>query len=172
MKRAPSPNTAQSAKARAPKAAGARPQKPSQASIGFLMLWHGALSGGFFVAMMTGEGAYNAHVFAGIVVIFAIGARLLVGTAFPKTHVLSFPLPNPMILAKGAPGVRRFISHVMGLAMLVACALATLTGWYTRHGSDTHGALSYLALSLIGVHVVLVVLMQGWKKAEALAQAK
>lgn len=149
-----------------------RPGKPSALSIGFLMLWHGALSGGFLVAMLTGEGAYNAHVFAGIVVIFAIGFRLLLGTAVPKTHVLSFPLPKFATLIQGSHGVRRFISHAMGLAMLVICALAALTGWYTRHGSDAHGALSYFALSLIGVHVALVVLMQGWKKVEIMVQGK
>ena len=122
--------------------------------------------------MLTGEGAYNAHVFAGNVIIFAIGFRLLIGIAVPKTHVLSFPVPKLGSLIQGANGFRRYISHAMGLIMLVACALAALTGWYTHQGSDTHGAISYAALSLIGVHIALVVLMQGWKKVEALVQAK
>lgn len=150
----------------------ARPQRPSQASIGFLMIWHGVFSGGFFVAMLTGKGAYDAHVFAGVVVIFAIGIRLLVGTVFPGTHVLSFPVPDPTTLIKGAHGVRRFISHTMGLVMLAMCAAAALTGWYSRTDADLHGAISYLALALIGGHVVLVILMQGWKRLESAVQAK
>lgn len=160
-------------KSPSPKKPGPKnPGKPSAASIGFLTIWHGALSGGFIVAMLTGEGAYNAHVFSGTLIIFAIGFRLLVGVAVPNTHVLSFPLPKLASLAQGSNGVRRFISHTMGLAMLVACALASLTGWYTHQNSDGHGAISYLALSLIGVHIAVVILMQGWKKVETLVQAK
>lgn len=167
-----SKQSSQRTKPRAPKPTkSGKPGKPSAAAIGFLTLWHGALSGGFFVAMLTGEGAYNAHVFAGTLLIFAIGARLLVGAAFPKTHVLSFPLPSFGSLTKGSNGVRRFISHTMGLAMLLFCALAALTGWYSRTDVDFHGEVSYMALSLIGGHVVLVILMQGWKKVETMARA-
>jgi len=154
------------------KPGAARGRKPSAAALGFLMIWHGALSGGFFVAMMTGEGAYNAHVFAGIVVIFAIGFRLLVGTAVPKGHVLSFPLPNLRTMIQGSHGFRRFLNHTVGLAMLVFCALAALTGWYVKGNTAAHGAIAYLALALIGGHVVLVILMQGWKKVEAKFQAR
>ena len=150
----------------------ARSGKPSALTIGFLMLWHGAFSGGFFVAMLTGEGAYDAHVFAGIVTIFAIGFRILVGTAFPKGHALSFPWPSFSTLTQGTHGFRRFIAHSMGVAMLLACGLAALTGWFSHNDADVHGAISYMALSLIGAHVVLVILMQGWKKAEGLVRAK
>jgi len=147
-----------------------RPGKPSAAAIGFLMLWHGGLSGGFIVAMLTGDGAYNAHTFAGLVVIFAIALRVLVGTMFPQWHVLSFPLPSLKSLGMGTNGVRRFLSHVMGLTLLVFCALASLTGWYARPGADAHSAISYLALSLSIAHVGLVLFMQGWKKVEAFAR--
>lgn len=137
------------------------------------MLWHGVFSGGFLVAMLTGDGSYYAaHVYAGVVVILAIGTRVLVGTAFPKTHALSFPLPRFSSLIKGSNGVRRFISHMMALVMLAVSGLAALTGWYSRTDVEVHGAISYLALGLIGSHVVLVFLMQGWKKIESLVQAK
>lgn len=149
-----------------------RPKKPSAASLGFLMIWHGVFSGGFLVAMLTGKGAYDAHVFAGVVVIIAIGFRLLVGTAVPNAHALSFPVPNPATLLKGSNGVRRFISHTLGLVMLAMSAAAALTGWYSRTDTEIHSAISYMALSLIGLHVVLVILMQGWKKIESATRAK
>jgi len=157
---------------RAARPAAARPGKPSAASLSFLMVWHGVLAGGFLVSMFTGSGAYGAHTFAGVVTIFAIGLRLLVGVAFPKTHVLSFPLPSLASLGQGANGVRRFISHSLGVTMLVACALATLTGWYAWHAGAAHSYVSYLALSIIGGHVAVVMLMQGWKKAEAFVRAR
>jgi len=134
------------------------------------MLWHAALSGGFIVAMATGQGAYNAHVFAGWVVIYAIAVRVLVGTIFPQWHVLAFPIPMPKALGQGTNGVRRFLSHAMGLVLLTMCALAALTGWYARPGGDAHGAISYLTLSISLGHVGLVVFMQGWKKVEAFAR--
>jgi len=117
--------------------------------------------------MLTGSGAYGAHVFAGVLVIIAIVVRLIVGTAVPKGHVLSFPFPKFKTLTQGAHGVRRFLSHTVGLSMLVFCALAALTGWYVTTDTSAHGAIAYLALALIGGHVVLVILMQGWKKLEA-----
>lgn len=149
-----------------------RPGKPSAAAIGFLMLWHGGLSGGFIVAMVTGEGAYNAHVFAGLMVIFSIALRVLVGAMFPQWHVLSFPLPSVKSLTMGTNGVRRFLSHVMGLTLLTFCALAALTGWYARPGVDAHSAVSYLALTVSLAHIGLVLVLQGWKKAEAFARSR
>ncbi|MFC1673884.1 hypothetical protein ACFL12_07025 [Pseudomonadota bacterium] len=144
-----------------------KPRRPSQATIWFLMLWHGAFSGAFFVAMLTGEGAYHAHEFAGIVAIFAIGVRLLVGAAIPKGHPLTFPLPSlKMALGGGTNGFRRFFSHLLGLVMLVLCALATLTGWYSHTDITVHGAISYFTLTIIGFHVVQVILFQGWKRLE------
>lgn len=154
------------------KPSAVRGRKPSAVALWFLMIWHGALSGGFFVAMMTGEGAYNAHVFAGVVVIIAIGFRLLVGTAAPKGHVLSFPMPNLKTMIQGSHGFRRFLNHTVGLAMFLFCALASLTGWYVKGSTDVHGAVAYMALALICGHVVLVILLQGWKKIEARVQAK
>lgn len=160
------------ANASAAKPSAVRGRKPSAVALWILMIWHGALSGGFFVAMMTGEGAYNAHVFAGVVVIIAIGFRLLVGTAAPKGHVLSFPMPNLKVMIQGSHGFRRFLNHTVGLAMLLFCALASLTGWYVKGSTDAHSAISYMALALIGGHVVLVILLQGWKKIEARVQSK
>lgn len=146
--------------------------KPSAASLGFLLWWHGMLGGGFFVAMISGYGAYNAHSFAGIVTIFAIGARLLIGAAFPKGHVLSFPIPSFSSLTQGTNGVRRFISHMLGVVMLAATALACLTGWFAWSMSEAHSYMAYLTLAIIGGHVGVVILFQGWKKAEAFVRAR
>ena len=154
-------------KAKGKKPKGPKGKRPSAAAIGFLTLWHGVFSGGFFVAMMTGQGFYDAHVFSGVLVIFAIGARLLVGLMFPAGHVLVFPFPSFSSLAQGTNGFRRFVSHVMGLTLLMACMMSVLTGWYSRQNVDVHGAISYLALALVGGHIVLVIVWQGWKKVES-----
>jgi len=157
-----------------PKAPGGpKGQRPSAAAIGFLTIWHGVFSGGFFVAMLTGNGLYDAHVFSGVLVLFAIGARLLVGMMFPAGHVLVFPFPSFVTLTKGTAGFRRFVSHVMGLAMLMACGLAVLTGWYSNMDNLTvHSAVAYMTLSLIGGHIVLVIVWQGWKKVESKFSAR
>lgn len=146
--------------------------KPSPAALSFLILWHGVLAGGFIVAMLTGNGVYGAHSFAGVVLIFAVLARLLLGAAFPKGHVLSFPWPKLASLGQGTNGVRRFVSHTMGVAMLAVCALAALTGWYAWHAAEAHSQISYFALSVILLHIGLVLFMQGWKKVEAFARAR
>lgn len=148
------------------------PRKPSPAVLVFLMLWHGVFSGAFVVVMLSGYGAYGAHSFAGVVIIFAIGVRLLVGAAFPKGHALSFPLPSFASLGQGSNGVRRFLAHMVGVLMLAFCAAASLTGWYAWHTREAHNAVSYMTLALIGFHIVLAILMQGWKKAEALIKSK
>lgn len=164
---AQSPKRRAAPKAKTQKAKGPKGKRPSAASIGFLTLWHGIFSGGFFVAMMTGQGFYNAHVFSGVLVMFAIGLRLLVGLMFPEGHVLVFPFPNFKSLTQGTNGFRRFVSHVMGLALLMACTFSVLTGWYSRQNVDVHGAISYMALALVGGHIVLVMVWQGWKKVES-----
>jgi len=152
---------------------GPKGKRPSAAAIGFLTIWHGVFSGGFFVAMMTGNGLYDAHVFSGVLVLFAIGARLLVGMMFPAGHVLVFPFPSFVTLTKGTAGFRRFVSHLMGLALLMASGLAVLTGWYTNMDNlIVHSAVAYMALSLIGGHIVLVIVWQGWKKVESKFSAR
>ena len=146
---------------------GGKGKKPSAAAIAFLTAWHGIFSGGFFVAMLTGKGYYDAHVFAGVLVMFAIGTRLLVGLMFPKGHVLVFPFPHFKSLTQGTAGFRRFVSHVMGLALLLASGVAVLTGWFSKQDVDIHGAISYMAMALVGGHIVLVIVWQGWKKVES-----
>lgn len=148
-------------------------KKPSPVSIGFLTIWHGLFSGGFFAAMLTGNHFYHAHVFAGVLVIVAIAARLLVGTIMPSGHVLMFPFPSFRSLMQGTNGFRRFVSHSMGLSVLIACGVVSLTGWFaTEQNLSVHAALSYLSLSLIGGHVVLVIVWQGWKKVESKFSAR
>ena len=150
------------------------PRKPSPFSIWFLMIWHAVFSGAFFVAILTEKGAYHAHVFAGTVVIITIGVRLLVGMAIPKGHVLTFPLPAFTTLKGGSNGVRRFLSHLLGVLMLVVCGLATLTGWFANSETTVtaHGAVSYFALALIAFHIVQVMLFSGWKRLEGPPQPK
>lgn len=149
-----------------------QPGKPSAASLGFLLWWHGILGGGFFVAMATGYGAYGAHSFAGIVTIFAIGARLMIGAAFPKGHVLSFPIPTFAALKQGTNGFRRFVSHTLGMVMLGACVLACLTGWFAWTMAEAHAYMAYLAFAIIGGHIGVVIVFQGWKKAEAFVRSR
>ncbi len=62
----------------------ANPGKPSKAELSFLMGWHGMLSGAFLIAYITGEASYAMHVFSGVMVLLALGIRLLVGIAAPK----------------------------------------------------------------------------------------
>ncbi|MBF0356892.1 MAG: hypothetical protein HQL43_16825 [Alphaproteobacteria bacterium] len=121
------------------------------------------LAGGFVVAMVTGYGAYHAHIFAGLVTSFAVGLRILVGVAFPKNHVLTLPLPSFASLPLGLHGVWRFISHMLGLAVLGLCAFAALTGWFSWSGVKVHSQISYAALSLISMHILLLFLMPGRK---------
>jgi len=151
---------------------GPKGKRPSAASIGFLNVWHGLFSGGFFVAMLTGRDFYDAHVFSGVLVIFAIVARVLVGTMFPPGHILVFPFPSFKSLSQGTNGFRRFVSHLMGLTMLMACVMASLTGWFTKQNVDIHAAVSYMTLALIGGHIVLVIIWQGWKNVESKFSAR
>jgi len=146
--------------------------RPSTASLGFLNIWHGLFSGGIFVAMLTGNGLYDAHVFSGVLVIFAIAARLLVGMMFPAGHVLVFPFPSFISLTQGTNGFRRFVSHLMGLTLLMATSMSVLTGWYTTNNVEIHSAVAYMTLALIFGHVALVIVWQGWKKVESKFAAK
>lgn len=146
--------------------------RPSPLALGILLWWHGLLGGSFFVAMATGYGAYYAHAFAGVVTILAIVLRLAVGAAFPKGHILSFPWPRFAALGQGGNGVRRFLSHVMGLALLVVCGLAVLTGWFAWRAQDAHSYFAYLAFTLVVGHLGLVIVFQGWKHAEAFVRSR
>ena len=122
--------------------------------------------------MMTGDGLYNAHVFAGVLVLFAVGLRLMVGLMFPKGHVLVFPYPSFKSLTQGTNGFRRFVSHLMGLALMISVSFTAVTGWITRQNVEVHSAISYLTLALIGGHIALVIVWQGWKKVESKFSAK
>lgn len=174
MARQASPHNA-SPKTSAPQP-GAKPpfvgRRPSAATIGFLLGWHGMMAGAFIVAMLSGQGAYSAHSFAGVVMIVAIGIRLAVGAAFPKGHLLTFPWPSFKSLAQGTSGVYRFVSHTMGVVMLGVCSIASLTGWFAWSAAEAHAVVSYFALSVIGVHLGLVILMQGVKKVQAFARSR
>lgn len=169
---APQKRKSSAQKGPAPKKSPPKGKRPSAASIWFLNIWHGIFSGGFFVAMLTGDGLYNAHVFSGVLVLFAIGLRLMVGLMFPKGHVLLFPFPSFKSLAQGTNGFRRFVSHLMGLALIIAVGFAAVTGWISRDNVDAHSAISYMTLALIGGHVALVIVWQGWKKVESKFSAR
>ena len=141
----------------------AKGRKPSKAELSFLMGWHGMLSGAFLVAYITGEATYAMHVFSGVMVLLALGIRLLVGLGAPKGSPLALPtlsLPPAGGPPLGLRAVQRVINNWMAAALLVAIMLAALSGWFVHDlgiDDDFHEGLSEATPALVFVHIALAV---------------
>lgn len=138
-------------------------RKPGKAELSFLMGWHGLLSGAFLVAYVTGEASYPMHVFSGVMVLLALGIRLLVGLGAPKGSPLALPrinLPPAGLSAHGMRGVQRLINNWMAAALLVLIGLAALSGWLVHDlgiDDDLHEGLAEATPVLIFVHIAVAV---------------
>jgi hypothetical protein len=144
-------------------------RKPSKAELSFLMGWHGLLSGAFLVAYITGEGSYAMHVFSGVMVLLALGIRLLVGLVAPKSSPLALPtlsLPPAGQSPLGIRAVQRLINNWMAAALLILITLAALSGWFAHDigmDDDLHEGLAEATPALIFVHIAFAVTFHALK---------
>ena len=144
-------------------------RKPSKTELSFLMGWHGLLSGAFLVAYVTGEGSYAMHVFSGVMVLLALGIRLLVGLGAPKGSPLALPtlsLPPAGQAPSGIRAVQRLINNWMAAALLVLITLAALSGWFAHDigmYDDLHEGLAEATPALIFVHIAFAVTFHALK---------
>ena len=147
----------------------ANPGKPSKAELSFLMGWHGMLSGAFLIAYITGEASYAMHVFSGVMVLLALGIRLLVGIAAPNGSPLALPtlsLPPADQAPLSVRAVQRLINNWMAAALLVLITLAALSGWFAHDigmDDDLHEGLAEATPALIFAHIALAVTFHALK---------
>lgn len=150
-------------------------RKPNTLELGFLMGWHGVLSGAFIVAFITMDGPMNMHRFAGFVVIFAILARLLVATMAPVDSPLYVPRPSLsglvsyLVQAKG----RNPLIAWMATALLISIGMASISGLMAdamRGLDDFHEGVAMVAPIVIGAHIALVLLGHWMKSIRKLAE--
>lgn len=138
-------------------------RKPSKAELSFLMGWHGMLSGAFLVAYVTGEGSYAMHVFSGVMVLLALGIRLLVGLGAPKGSPLGLPTLSLPPAGQGTLGIRqlqRLLNNWMAAALLVLITIAALSGWFAHDigmDDDLHEGLAEATPALIFLHIAFAV---------------
>lgn len=148
-------------------------RKPSKAELSFLMGWHGLLSGAFLVAYITGEATYAMHVFSGVMVLLALGIRLLVGLVVPKGSPLALPtlgLPPAGGPPLGLRTIQRLINNWMAVALLVAITLAGLSGWFVHDlglEDDLHEGLAEATPVLVFLHIGLAVTFHALKNLNA-----
>lgn len=132
-------------------------RKPSKAELSFLMGWHGLLSGAFLIAYITGEGNYAMHVFSGVVVLLAVGLRLVVGLVAPKASPLALPTLS-LSFSADMRGLQRQLNNWMAVTMLALIGLAALTGWFAHDlglDDDFHEGLAEATPALIFIHIAL-----------------
>ena len=121
------------------------------------------LSGAFLVAYITGEASYGMHVFSGVMVLLALGSRLLVGLGAPKGSPLGLPTLSLPPAGQGPLGIRavqRLINNWMAAALLVLIMLAALSGWFAHDlgmDDDLHEGLAEATPALIFVHIAFAV---------------
>jgi len=144
-------------------------RKPGKVELSFLMGWHGLLSGAFLIAYVTGEASYAMHVFSGVMVLLALGIRLLVGLGAPKGSPLGFPTLSLPPAGQGVLGIRavqRLINNWMAAALLVMISLAALSGWLAHDigmEGGLHEALAQATPALIFAHIALAVAFHALK---------
>ncbi|MBL6931707.1 MAG: hypothetical protein ISR45_02075 [Rhodospirillales bacterium] len=137
--------------------------KPSKAALSFLLGWHGLLSGGFLIAYITGEGSYAMHVFSGVMVLMALGIRVLVGLAAPKGSLLALPtlsLPPADQEPLGMKQLQKLLNNWMAAGLLVLITLAALSGWFVHDigiDDDLHEGLAEATPALIFLHIAFAV---------------
>jgi hypothetical protein len=153
-------------------------RRPGKLELSFLMGWHGLLSGGFLVAYITGEASYAMHVFSGVMVLLALGIRVLVGLVAPKGSPLKLPsvsLPSAGLTSLNFSDLQRLINKSMAVALLVLIALAALTGWFAHDlgmDDDLHEGLAEATPALIFVHIALAAAFHAFRSKPARATAK
>lgn len=146
----------------------APPRRPARIEFLLARLWHALLFGGFAVAYVTGdEDTYAMHLFAGYLVLAAVGLRIAMHLAAPVNSPLRLRRPSLGALTGWLrrPVGRSPLLTIATAVLLAAVAVAAVSGvvadslpWV----EDFHEGASQWALMLAVVHAVLVVvLLQG-----------
>lgn len=148
-------------------------RKPKPWELTVLMMWHGALSGGFIVAFATMEGPYGVHAFAGYTVIVSILVRLFIASMAPVESPLFIPRPSLTAFItyfsalKDGTHQRNPLTAWISAAMLASIALGALSGLMveaSRSMDDFHEGAAMIAPGIIGLHMALVILGH-WMKS-------
>lgn len=154
-------------------------RKPTRGELGFLVLFHAALSGAFLVAYLTGdEDTYAMHVFAGYTVLAALAARLVAALLAPAGSPLALPRPttSPTLAwlrrliagdrQAGARG-RSPLYPWMAAAMLGFVALVAGSGWIADRLpsiEELHEGAAELTPAVILAHIVVAAALQGLRR--------
>ena len=160
------------------------PRKPSRGEIGFLLLFHAAISGGFLVAYVTGdEDTYGMHLFAGYTALTALGARLAVMPFAPAGSILGLPRPSVSptlawlrrVVAGDRQAMRARSPLVawMAVAMLAFTLLAAASGWVADRVpsvEDLHEMVAGLTPAFVIAHIATALALHGLRQ-HALRQA-
>jgi cytochrome b len=145
------------------------PRKPTRFEIGFLLLFHAVLSGGFIVAWLTGdEDTYGMHLFGGYTVLAALGSRLAAALLAPAGSPLALPRPSmsPTLAwlrrlaarERQALRARSPLYPWMAVAMLAFTALVAASGWIADRlpsVEELHEAAAELTPAVIIVHIAV-----------------
>lgn len=146
-------------------AATTAPRRPSRYEFTATRLWHALLLGGFAVAYLTGdEDTYAMHLFAGWLVVVAVGLRIAAGLVAPAN--------SPLLLVRPARP-RLFTWSIIGV--LAATAIAGVTG-VAADGlpmlEDLHEGLAESSLWVLAAHAAIAVaVFKGRKWMAKLAPA-
>ena len=135
--------------------------------MGFLLLFHGVLSGAFLVAYLTGdEDTYGMHLFAGYTVLTALGARLAAALLAPASSPLALPRPrtSPTLIwlrrlvagDRDAMRARSPLYPWAATAMLAFTVIVAASGWIADRLpsiEELHEAAAELTPAVIVAHV-------------------
>ena len=154
------------------------PRKPTRFEIGFLLLFHAVLSGGFIVAWLTGdEDTYGMHLFAGYVALAALAARLAVIPLAAQGSILGLPRPaaSPAVawLRRVIGGDRQAMKARSPLvawmaAVMLAFTLGTaLSGWVADRLTAVEGlheALAEATPAFVLAHIAIALTLHGLRQ--------
>jgi cytochrome b len=150
-----------------------QPRKPKPGEIGFLLLFHAAISGGFVVGYLTGdEDTYGMHLFAGYTALAALAARLAVMPFAPAGSILGLPRPSAsptlawlrrvMAGDRQAMKARSPLVAWMAVAMLAFTLLTAVSGWVADRVAaveDLHEAMAELTPAVILAHIAVALIL-------------
>ena len=143
------------------------PRRPTHGETAYLLLFHAGLSGAFLAAYLTGdEDTYGMHLFAGYMVLAALGSRLAAALLAAPGSPLALPRPatSPTLawLGRLAAGElkalqgRSPLHPWMAVIMLAFTALVAASGWVADRLSsveELHEAAAELTPVVIIVHI-------------------
>jgi len=164
--------------ANAPATAAPTRRKPTRLELGFLVLFHAAISGSFVVAYFSGdEKTYPMHQFAGYTALVALVVRLIAGWIAPVGSPVRMPRPSWTAtrdwfagLVRGEAHARRMRSPLyawMAVVMLAAAIGIAATGGvadWVHAAEDLHHELAEIAPAFFFGHLALAFWLH-WLKA-------